>query len=1087
MFINFPSGYGGGVELHLHTSPWAPSRITIYIRRKLLTRIANLKMEKEQINIDEEQVMTYNRQGVSGATTVLPEMEDMPLANSLTLDDRVHTLVDFLKRPVDILSPDFLWTTTQKAGDELIPTGISLPNDYFKNPMVSEKLKGFLGVTGTLKMRIMINAQKFQQGALMPYWIPNSSNMPGKTAMVRKSLSGKSGCAHVIINCDGGTEQDLAIPYVNQHMFHNLATGQGEYGKLFLTPFLQLFSATGTTVGVRIQMWMENPQPQFATSAIPAFVSSQSISQIEESNMHAGSSSPINKGGGLDVGRILNTVKTSRFTPSYLSRSLANVFQLMGFSKPTQTASIQRMEIRPASYMANYNGEFMGHKLALEKENELLGMDAPAGTKIDEMSINHLATIPTYYKTFSVNTLNHPQPHTEGAIVFTDRVHPMKFVPSFPTGVLNSTFLGYTAASFAQWRGGLTYHFTVAKTCFQTGTLRVSFLPGVYDDVPTNLKTAVGAQWQVERCYQATFDLKEKNEFSFTVPFPSTRPFLHCVNPWSPASSEVSLKNYCVGTLVMDVFIPFVAPPTVASQFEIAVWVSGAKDISFANPVAPTIFPYFDSNVVQAQSFSQQQATNRHSGGEGQPACGQEKSKGAFYASAYCTGEIVSSIKALMSRFGPFYFSNPMPTTTSIVISPYNFASPLGENTSEKLFDYMDYFSFLYAFCRGGVRFIMDPGEYTDTVWKIGMRSSLNAFYPRSNIPRANVVTHLPRQYVKGPSSMSLVRSSLEGFVSFEVPYYSLTHMTPVFAGEHNRHGVEESNYPLPLVTLIPRNSTPVELNIEMYRSCADDFRFMYIIGPPQVAILPSSVDPIPFQIAPASYWPVSVTRVKDDFQGLFGAPSSILVEGMPEVVFETSSQLLAINNNTTKLWCLPSNMVCGLARVNNQIKISTSNFVGASKLNLLTSSPLLYQTEATTEFNMVVVPKIIEAAPSIDFFQSRPVPCLTFEQGIVQLGDNNTSINIPGQGKVFFNTLFSLKIYMIVFTASDETLDRVVLLSPRTNIEVRRLGETVISYFVYDARETLLGRLAISFQPNTGFQNNIPTPSFTNGVELFV
>lgn len=1046
-------------------------------------------MDKDNINVDTEQVMTYNRQGIAGSTSVLPEMTELSIASPMTLDDKPHSLVDFLKRPVDLLPSNFFWTNDQQAGQELIPLGISLPNDYFKNPMISEKLRGFLGIKGKLKMRIMINAQKFQQGALMPYWIPNSDNMRGKTAMIRKSLSGKSGCAHVIINCDGGTEQDLEIPYVNQHMFHNLATGQGAYGRLFLTPFLQLLSATGTSVGIRIQMWMEDPQPQFATSAIPDYVSSQSVSQIEESKMHSSDSAPLTKGGGLDVGKIWNSLRTSKLTPSYLSRSAANVLELMGFQKPTQTASIQRMEIRPASYMANFNGEFAGHKLALAKDNELLGIDAPAGTSVDEMAINYIATIPTFYKKFVVNTLNHARPHTEGHVLFSDRVHPMKFVPSFPTGVLDSTFLGYTAASFAQWRGGLTYHFTVAKTIFHTGTLRVTFIPGVFDDAPTSVQPPPNSKWQLERCYQATFDLKEKTDFSFTVPFPSTRPFLNCINPWGAASSEVALKNYSTGTLLVDVFIPFVAPPTVSSYFEVAVWVSGAPDISFANPVAPTIFPYFDGNLVQSQSFSNPDETNRHAGGEFVTnATGQSRTKGAFEASAYCTGEVVASIKALMGRFGPFYFSDPLSSSLSLVVSPYNFATPVTRNTEEKLFDYLDYFSFLYAFYRGGVRMLLDPGDYSDIVWKIGMRSSLNAFYPRSSIPRTSIATSLPQQYIKGPSSMSLSRTSLEGFVSFEVPYYSLTHVTPVLSGDHNHTGVEESNYPLPLVTLIPRSSQIVSLDLQLYRACADDFRFMYIVGPPQVVMLPSAVDLVPYQIAPARYSATTVTRVNDDFRGLFGAPSFILLEGQP-MPFEPPSQLLAITPDLSNLWCLPGNVLCDLTRLNNQVKISTSHFVGSQNLNMFTGPIIFRQADAQLQFNLLTKVVQVDPSPGTDILQAKPAPCLKFSQQVCTINENRTTINIPGQGTIAFGQLFTLTNYMIVFDTEDDNdnVAKVVLLAPGRNIELRRQGETSLIYTVYDARSVFLGFIALNVASNPGFKSNTPTPSFSEAVEIIV
>lgn len=1053
-------------------------------------------MEKDIITIDEQEVMTYHRQGVTGETTVLPSLEEVVDAEDLTLDDRVHSVVDFLKRPIDVINKDLQWKTSTAAGSELLPDGIALPDVFLQNPMVREKLKGFLGLKGTIKARIMLNAQKFQQGVLMPYWIPNYNNLTVKAKMVQQSLSGKSGCAHVLINCEAGTEQTLTIPYVNQNIYYNMATGQGNYGKLFLTPLIQLRSKGDSSVGVRIQMWMEDPQPQFATSAPPNIniVNSQSVSQVEEKKMHTSDSGSLNKGGGLDVARIWKSIDMKDMKPSYLSRTAANTLELMGFCKPTQTASTQRINIRPGSYMANFNGEFTGHKCALAKENQLLSMRAPAGSEEDEMAISAIVKTPTYFKTFQVKCLNNADPDLEKHVVFHDLIHPMKFVPVQPTGVFDSTFLGYVAASFGQWRGGIKYNFVVGKTGFHSGTLRVSFLPGVYDVPPSDLDPKVET-WQIERCYQQTFDLRDKTEFSFTVPYAATKPYLNCIHPFDHAAASITKNNWAIGRMLVDVFIPIAAPDTVPDVVDVAVWLSGDTDMTFANPVAPCIFPFstLNPNIVLSQSMSMNEGVDRVAGiMSDNQKINSSKPKTTYNASAYCTGEVIASTKALCSRFGPFYFPGNTTNANSLVLGPFDFADPMNDVVSTKTFDYLDYFSYLFAFYRGGVRFIMDTGFYNpanDGIYKILMRSTLNSWYPMlSNIARGSVVTTtlLPQQMSLGPSSLSLARNSLEGLIEFEVPYYNTTHITPALVKNQNIAQVQEANYPSPLITITPRytagTTSSVNYNPQIYRACADDFRFSYLLGPPQVVLLPTQVDSIPAQIADVSYSSAPVTRSGDNFKGLFNLDNFIIPT--TGTTFRAPTQFFVWNQGSKYLTALPYNVNYIFKKVGSEVEVTTPNFPSLTGSYLWTCRPNLSFSDSATTLETLSYTQFV--GPGAGYVQSFPVPCTRFTFIASTFNSNKTALNLTNQGVVPLDgNPFDLTNYLVVFQVNATATEnyKAILLDLGTRVYFSRVSNGSGSYFikVSDTQLNLLGYLAItSFATSTGFPEGVETPSLT-------
>lgn len=1059
-------------------------------------------MDKETLNIETQQLMTYFRQGVAGQTSVLPSIAEVEGAESLSLDDRIHNLTDFMKRPFDVLKAE--WTKTTSAGVELIPNGISLPDVFFNNPMVFEKLRGFLGLKGTIRAKIMINAQKFQQGALLLYWIPNYDNIQVKANMVQQSLAGKSGCGHIVINCEGGTEQTIDIPYVNQHIYYNMATNQGNYGRLFLTPLLQLAATDTSSVGIRIQMWMENPQPVFATSAVP--VLSQSASQIEEKAKHPSDSGPLTKGGGLDVGAVIGAVKQASLKPSYLSRTAANLMEMLGLSKPTQNAAIHRTSLRTNSYMANYNGEFMGHKMALASDNELASMSAPAGTATDEMLISTLVKAPTYFKTFTVKTRQANGDYGENYIAFYDLVHPMKFVPASnqPGGILNSTFMGYTASAFGQWRGGIKYNFTVAKTCFHSGTLRVSYIPGIYDaafGIPNSTdssKSDYTPEFQLERCYQQTYDLRDLTEFSFVVPYASTRPYLACVNPFGSAAATIAKRNWASGMLIVDVFIPLVAPAAISQSLEIAVWVSGADDLTFANPTAPSVYPY-SPVPVPSQSFSMDEATDRVAAIQAtDDNMNKSRPKTDLTASALCTGEVILSVSALMKRFGPFYEPGTVLADTAIFAAPFDFRDPVTASAQLVLFDFIDYFSYLYAFYRGGMRLSLDPGisdtRYVNT-WRVLMRTSLNNFYPEQGIVRAQNIaqTTIPPQLLASPFANVISKPSIEGIIDIEIPYYNLTHITPALTSNQTGNQVEESNYPTPLITFIPRNGADLPITTTakpvMFRAASDDFRFMYMLGPPQVALLADSASVVPIQDEPVKYTTTTiVNNGAGNFSGAFGLVNFI-VPTTVGTLYKSATQFIATSLLGDRIWLLPRNVsyrYFNNPATNTQLNVDASYWTGGSTLRMLTGVPnftfLASNLAPAMYVSFDTIAPISGATP-----QAAPVPCLTIKSVATAISANLLTITIPGQGIINFGSAFMLLNRLLVFRATDDTVPTFLsatLIDPGATIEMNleTPDESELSRFI--SVTTLngdpIGFIPINLTSNLGYPIGVQVPTLT-------
>lgn len=1038
-------------------------------------------MEKLNVNTDTQQLMTYYRQGISSSTTVLPSISEVPNARELTLSDRRHDILNFLQRPIDVFKGN--WTVGNAQNSELIPTGISFPDVLYQNPQYQEKMRGFVGFKGNIRARLIINAQKFQQGVLAAYWIPNYDNLTSKAALIRSSLSGKTGCAHVFINCEGGTEQTIDIPYVNQHTYYNSTTNQGNYGRLFLTPLLPLKSSTANDfVGVRIQVWVENPQLEFATSILP--VLSNSAPQKEEESMHDNTIN-MGAGSGLRLDDVIDEIKGASMKPSYLAHSAGNLMQLAGFQKPTNQTAINRTSLRTNSFMANFNGEHMAHSLSLAANNELMGMDAPAGSTADEMNITNIAKAPTYYKTFTVDPLNQ-----ENYILFVDTVHPIKFVPD-RLSILNSTFVGYVGSAFSQWRGSMKYNFVIGKTMFHSGTLRCTYIPGLYDTAIGFVPDPTNTKYQFDRCYQETFDLRDLTEFSFTCPYVSTRPFLNCVNPFTSAQSNIATRNYASGMIIVDVFIPVRAPETVTQTFEIAVFVSAGDDINFANPTAPPIYPYSPVTNVQLQGLSYDEDHDRVQAMQASPdIVGGGAPKMSLDASALCTGEVITSIKNLLGRFGPFYFAPAVTTAVNAyTIAPYNFQAPISSVSSTFTFDYIDYFSFIYGFTRGKVRITMDPGgsdHRTSNTWHIQMRSSLGNFYPTGDIPRAEekTIASFPPQLFRSPFALAISRPSIEGTVDVEVPYYSLSQITPVLVKTQSQELVEESNYPFPLVTFFPYNAnTTHQFQPRFYRAASDDFRFMYLLGPPQVTLLESDILSSPIQNADVIYTPQTVTRVENDFRGLFGNSSAILPFSPGTVQYDPTTQFIAVNAAANIYYCMPYNLDYSVSNSNDRVAL------GFTGWPLLTSAFLVNAAPVVSAGNFdncwagyALVPATTVAA------QASPQPLISFSSVAITVDGSN--ISIPTQGIAVVGLPFALTNPLLIANGPTQTDIRgFTLLARNRQVFIRAfLDEGTIQ--VFSLTDERLGWIIMDINSAAqivGFVSNTPTFSPTNNVPLVV
>ncbi len=150
-----------------------------------------------------------------------------------TREDRIHTIKDFLSRPIIIQTG--LWSSATASETQLYTA--NFPESLISNAMYQEKLRGFVGLRATLVVKVQVNSQPFQQGRLMLQYYPYAQYMPNRVALVNSTLQGRSGCPRTDLDLSVGTEIEMRIPYVSPHVYYNLITGQGSFGSIYLVVY----------------------------------------------------------------------------------------------------------------------------------------------------------------------------------------------------------------------------------------------------------------------------------------------------------------------------------------------------------------------------------------------------------------------------------------------------------------------------------------------------------------------------------------------------------------------------------------------------------------------------------------------------------------------------------------------------------------------------------------------------------------------------------------------------------------------------------------------------------------------------------
>lgn len=755
--------------------------------------------------------------------------------NDTNIDEQ--SIRTFLARPVILTTGNFNITDTYSfLNSFLMPYAAIQATEAV---MWREKLRGIFGIRMDMVFRIVINANRFQQGRYCLGWVPlagplrSTSNL--KELAVNNShmatLTQRTTVPHVEFDLSTDTVAELVVPYVSSRAFYPLNAiwnNVNDYplGYLNLYPYSPLVSPAGSTIaGYTIYVSFTNVRFFGASAPQSGLSRRRDPARAEISNTANGPissvSSAISK-GFKEFGKV-PMLSTYANSISWVADRITGVASIFGWSKPTQGDSLTKMVILQGANHNTVDGDSDARSLSYLSKPGVVSLDGVSATDLDEMDFSCIIRKPAYFLQQSWTTAA-----GVGSAIATVSVTPNTFVTA--GGAQHYPPVAFVAQFFALWRGSIRYRLKFVRTEFHSGRLAIAFYP-------TDKSGAFsGNQAYVHRMI---IDIRENQEVDFVVPF----------------ISNTQYNTLPTGSVIISVVDPLVCPATVSSTVTILLEIAGGVDMEFAVPRASNLAPC----TFVPQSGLENTLTSMNIGNTTIAA-------DPHVSSSIAIGDKITSFRAMLKRYYPIRSSDTSVGSLQAYNNP-NVAfwqdSILGLKTVPTV-SYIrpDYFSVIgscYALSRGGVRM-------RDVVNK-NMLTSTNINGP--SMMRVTGFVNLPTGFTTVViSSTALATESqanahinyqdiaYNAVVSAELPQYSLTVARSVCdmmiyqdttfgyaVGVDASTSVQSVNFGLPISAATGVTAIAGQQVHNLYRALADDGDFSVFISVPAM-ISTSTTDP---------------------------------------------------------------------------------------------------------------------------------------------------------------------------------------------------------------------------------------------------
>nr|QUS52730.1 structural protein [Mute swan feces associated picorna-like virus 22] len=789
---------------------------------------------------------------VPASLPVLREPEDSMIA--ATMEERTHSIVDVLSRPVVVASGT--WTDNSVRDDTLVT--LDFPDTLFNSAVnIVDKLNYFTYLRADVCLRVVINANTFQQGKLLGYFTPFES-LVGNRASVSNHTPAFTAFPHVLLDASTGNVAELRIPYVSPYSSYRLSDNTGNIGTFYLRILNALKSgnceytvyAWFTNISVDLPSGRENALGT-AGSALNAFkrflrtkpdlVASTKSKNGKERFVAQVAGEESTKSRGIvsatfdtiatvaSLGNEIPIVKEVAGPVSWVAKFAARVAEYFGYSKSVNLATPCSMIQIPGKGFTNASGVDNSVVLASTQDNLIEPRNDVFGSGVDDMAIPYLVKHRCYVDSFTMATTQ-----TANTLLYAFPVTPgwCKLV----SGVYRPSVTSFVASMFTLWRGGLKFKIQAAKTAYHSGRVRIVYLPATESsDVD-----------DADQAYNWVLDLRNSSEIEFTVPYNN-------IVEWSESrliDGIANTRSSSVGVIRIEVLNTLRAPDTVSQDIEFNVWMSGDSDLQFAIPSFQRYVPSLanptlsrrrpDLNeVFTAQVLGSQQDRGFNDMAD-KPQLFSMKVPDLVVPCKTAIGEAVNNLRYITRRFAPVFTATKQTSADLFLDLPLYYFTRVFDPSLDSLDAYritpMDYISYLYRFFRGGTRykFMLNNSNIADST---GYQEAILA----PSFPSSRSITTVPEAFytrlsVMSSSFMHRVYSLINPILEVTLPFYSQAIVRPIVGADVAQPDTLTANS-----LLYKWSSGASDATVDVFRAAHDDFTFGWIVGPPTLRSRDSS------------------------------------------------------------------------------------------------------------------------------------------------------------------------------------------------------------------------------------------------------
>lgn len=751
---------------------------------------------------------------------------------------RDQNISDFLAKPQLIASGS--WSTSAVATTVL--AGIS-PAFFLNTVQVwKNKIEGFGLVRGTAIVRVVLNANPFQQGKLILTFVPlESGDNPSLFRLTTRA--GMTQLPNVEIDCRDAAGV-LEAPYISPtEYFPRVNDGLNSYdwGQMNLCVLAPLSVGSGGENSADYSIYLHFEDFELAAPIEPqsggmvkggsrparsrAVTSRTEATSIAVGGPISSALLTVSKVAGQLAG--IPSISAVAVPLSWMTRGASGVASWFGWSKPLDDKAPIKVARLNLGGMANSTGVSGSSNLGLYHDTSVSVLPSMAGNDYDEMSFNYLKVRKAFVNSFVWATTN-----GQGDLLYSQKTNGPGEDHSV-TGAGVVTYYppyAYVGRYFRSWRGSVVFTFKIVKTDFHSGRIAVTFTPYPFNGDPLLADSTL--------CLREIIDVRGKSEFSITVPY-----------LLATAYQDVGLES---GTLSIRVLNELRAPPTVNNSISFLVYMSAGDDYEVEVPGSGSTAPIpIVPQIGGVDPAADQTIVAGVVGDYSVTPINMEPS-------ATCVGEMFTSVKQLLTKFTQMVSASDITSTTaSIGMYPYTiqtvYRSGITTTAAQPLLtgDALSYFAPGYVLFRGRVKILDAPdvGSGTNIVTLEAALSfdetdpagvskkvlEVNTDYTDFFGARSNLLTtSLSGVQVKCLNAHQ-VFDPING-LDVSVPYYCRTRMSIVRTGFYDPEGYTPRflDSPLPYLRITKKGAGGIHYH-KLFRACSDDFQLAYFIGFPPV------------------------------------------------------------------------------------------------------------------------------------------------------------------------------------------------------------------------------------------------------------